>query len=372
MKLEFKADFEQTAAEWRKFWDGSNRRPAVSAIVPKPGVTPVAHPGAFAILPEQDPGPVIDQLLGWAATHDFLYEAIPFYYLQFAAEHFAALVGADLAFSATERGGWAVPFVTDLAHADIHFDRDGYWWRQTVEAAQALRERCDGKLLIAAPTLSANVDALAAICGTDRLLMAMVDEPEAVHAALEQVDRAHRDILEALAGLLDYDRLGSINRHGMYSPGRINVPQCDFSCMIGPDMFREFVMPYLQREMRRLDAVEYHLDGPDAIKHLEALCGLEELGVIQWVPGAGAPSQRPWDDLYQRIDDQGKGQLRHAGPEAAKQLWKQYRTRRLFLNLGGRSRADIDACVAELERLTPLKPDPVALQGKRMTQAAPW
>ncbi len=139
------------------------------------------------------------------------------------------MLGADLKFSETEPGGWAVPFVEDLASADIRFDREGEWWKRTVEFAQALRARCDGKLLIASNTLVSNLDALAAIYGPQNLLMAMLDNPDAVHRALAQIDRAHGEILDALAELLDYPRFGSITRHGLYSRGRVNVPQCDFS-----------------------------------------------------------------------------------------------------------------------------------------------
>jgi len=354
MELEFKKDFDAAVQQWRAFWQGENTRAAVYAELPKPGVTPVARP-RYASGATEDFEPIIDQLLAWAETHDFLADAIPFYYLEFAAEHFAALLGADLKFSETEPGGWTIPFVRDLEHAEIGFDRDGYWWKRTVEFAEALRARCDGKLLIASNTLVANVDALAAVYGADNLLIAMVENPDAVHSALEQIDRAHEEILEALAKLLDYPRFGSINRHGMYSPGRINVPQCDFSCMISPAMFREFVMPYLKREMQRLDAVEYHLDGPDAIRHLPELCSIEDLGVIQWVPGAGEAAERDWSDLYKRIDDLGKGQLRYARADEAKQLWQECRTRKLYLNLKGQSQAEIEDCLAELENATPNK-----------------
>ena len=348
--MEFKPDFNSAAEQWQRFWDGTNSRPAISAVVPKAGVVPVENPGWFSIMPGKDPGPAIGQLLGWAETHDFLCEAIPFYYLEFAADHFASLLGADLTFRESGQGGWAVPFVDDLDSADIHFDRDGRWWKHTVELAQALRARCDGKLMIASCSLVANVDALAAVYGAEKLLLAMVEEPDAVHRALTQIDQAHGEILDALSELLDYDRFGSINRHGMYCRGRINVTQCDFSCMIGPGMFGEFVVPYLRKELQRLDGGEYHLDGPDAIRHVEALCALDELDLIQWVPGAGEPSTRDWSSLYARIDELGKGQLRHGNSDEAISMWRELRNPKLYVILKAESRAAVEDCVAELEK----------------------
>ena len=356
MRLEFKSNFEDAAVQWEKFWKGQNTRPVISAILPKPRATPVEKPG-FASGANGDFAPVIDQLLAWAETHEFLADAIPFYYLEFAADHFAALLGADLKFTETEPGGWAVPFLKDISRAEIHFDHDGKWWRRTVEFAEALRARCDGKLLIASNTLVANADALAAVYGSQNLLLAMVENPDAVHRALAQIDRAHKEILDALAKLLDYPRFGSITRHGMYSRGRVNVAQCDFSCMISPAMFREFVLPCLRNEMNRLDAVEYHLDGPDALRHLETLCEINGLDVIQWVPGAGNGESRDWIWLFNRIDDLGKGQIFDGNPAKVKELWQKYRSRKLFFYLSAQSRAEVENCLAELEDVSHNKPE---------------
>jgi 5-methyltetrahydrofolate--homocysteine methyltransferase len=176
-----------------------------------------------------------------------------------------------------------------------------------------------------------------------------VDRPEAVHRALGQIDRAHAEIFDAFAELLEFSAYGSINRHGMYSTGRINLPQCDFSCLISPAMFREFALPYLTREFARMDGGEYHLDGPDAIRHLEALCSIEGLGVVQWVAGAARQGE-DWSELYRRIDCLGKGQIL-GGPVSALAQWSRELTAgRLFWNLHAGSRAEAEDAIA---RFTP-------------------
>ncbi|MDP6380638.1 MAG: hypothetical protein QF662_04760, partial [Phycisphaerae bacterium] len=298
MELEFKSDFEQAQQRWEEFWKGENPRPMISVVVPKPGVEPVAKP-PYASGAEGDFGPVIDRILRYGETHEFIGEAIPFYCLEFAADHFATLLGAGLRFAEGQEGGWPVHCVEDWDDADIRFRPETKWWERTAEFARAIRKRCDGKLLIASNTLVANLDALVALRGGQRLLWDMIERPDAVHRALERVTKAHGEILDALAHLLDYGSYGSINRHGMYSLGRINVPQCDMSCMISPAMFSEFALPYLRREMAHLDASEYHLDGPDALKHLEALSAIERLDIIQWVPGAGRAATQDWTQLHE-------------------------------------------------------------------------
>jgi hypothetical protein len=59
-------------------------------------------------------------------------------------------------------------------------------------------------------------------------------------------------------------------------------------------MFRESVFPYQVQALEDMDAADYHLDGPDAIRHLETICRHgEKLKTIQWVCGAGNQRRQP-------------------------------------------------------------------------------
>ena len=260
--------------------------------------------------------PIIDQIEAWAETHDFLGDAIPFAYVEWGADTFSGFLGADLKFGGST--AWSVPFVEDWRKVRIEFRRDGVWWQKTLEFFHALRNRFDGRLLINPPTLVANLDCLAAIRGIERLLLDLTEHPETIKRILEDVCRVHDEVLDAYATELDFAKYGSINIGGMYSAGRQSRPQCDMSCMISPSMFREFVIPCLKRESRTVDAMDYHLDGPGAVKHIEALSGIERLHTISFVPGAGH-EHCDWSEVFRQIDVCGKGQTRTAGKNEVKQ-----------------------------------------------------
>ena len=57
-----------------------------------------------------------------------------------------------------------------------------------------------------------------------------------------------------------------------------------------------------------LDRAVFHLDGPDAVRHLDSLLDTPEIHAIQWVPGAGALPMTRWIPLLQRIQAGGKSQ----------------------------------------------------------------
>ena len=342
----YKPDIDAAKQRWGTFWNGTNKRPMLSAILPKAGIKPVEKP-PYAVGHDGNFAPVLDQLKGWAETHEFLGEAIPYFYLEFAPDHFSSLLGADLSFPG-EGGGWPVHFVNDWENTELSFKRDGKWWRMTVDFAEAIKNCFGDNVMIAAPTLVANMDALVAVRGANDLLFDVVDQPDLIRRALDQVQNSYKEILDAFDGLFEYKRLGSITRHGIYSGGRISVPQCDLSCMLSGEMFREFVLPSLKAEMECLDAVEYHLDGKDAIRHLEDLCGIKKLDVIQWVPGAGNEIT-DWTWLYDKIDALGKGQILGADPDSAVSYIRKYKSKKLFFLLLVQSKQEFDDCAGLLE-----------------------
>jgi 5-methyltetrahydrofolate--homocysteine methyltransferase len=84
------------------------------------------------------------------------------------------------------------------------------------------------------------------------------------------------------------------------------ILQCDFSYMISPKMFKEFVLPELAATCRRLPHSIYHLDGVGEIPHLPQILSIPELGGVQWIPGDGKPDCAQWPEIYQSISRAGK------------------------------------------------------------------
>ena len=94
----------------------------------------------------------------------------------------------------------------------------------------------------------------------------------------------------------------------MWSPGNTGRFQCDFSAMLSPLLFDRFELPDLKRLCARHKHSIYHWDGTDALVHEKSILEIDDLDVVQWVPGAGQPMvhKEKWWPLYYRILDAGK------------------------------------------------------------------
>ena len=335
MELEFKPDFGIAKKSWQYFWRGESERPLFYGVLPKDGVTSVQRPRPYDCA-FGEIAPIIDQTLAWAASHEFLGDAIPSFMITFAPDHFAALLGAKIERSEAGKTNWVEPCLTSLDDVEIRFQREGHWWKRTVECIERFRERCDGKLIITGTHLQGSLDALVALYGTQPLLLDMALDPEKVHRALKHVDKAYQEVRKALAEVLDVPTWGSLNRFGMYSSGIIDVPQCDLSCMISKDMFDELELPYLTAEIAGTDASIYHLDGPDALQHTESLCAIDGLDMIQWMPGEGYYDD-DWSELNAKIDSLGKGQIFQGYYKLTaadiERIWETHTSRKLFFHV---------------------------------------
>ena len=79
----------------------------------------------------------------------------------------------------------------------------------------------------------------------------------------------------------------------------------------------------------------FHLDGPDAIRHLDALLELKELDAIQWVPGDGNPPARAWLAMLNKIQRAGKSVWISASPEDVHAILEELRPEGLMIHVEG-------------------------------------
>ncbi|MCG3147192.1 MAG: hypothetical protein PCFJNLEI_00630 [Verrucomicrobiae bacterium] len=205
---------------------------------------------------------------------------------------------------------WYEPVIHDPdTHPPLQLDRTGAWWHRHIDVlAHGVREN-HGRYLVGLPDLIENIDTLAQLRAGQLLLIDLLERPEWVKA---QIARINQLFFETYDAMLPYvrDPWGgtTFTAFGLWGPGKVAKVQCDFCCMISPDMFREFVVPALTEQCAWLDYSMYHLDGTNALQHLDALLAIEPLDAIEWTPQAGLPGggSPQWYDLYRRIKAAGK------------------------------------------------------------------
>ena len=304
-----KERMQKVISDHDRWWRGELGRPLIRASItdayprgpkPKAPILDQSNVHDFSWTPEE----IVEALEWELSSFEYLGDAYPVVDLApFGPGVLAAFCGATLDNSSGRV--WFFPCERDVTKLHIRYDPENKWARRVKDICRAGIERWQGDIIITMPDLGGILDVVASMCGTEELLYATVDEPEEVHRLILEAEQAWQEAYADFAKILAPQGCMT-NWNGILSAGTTYIPQCDFAYMIGPDMFREFVLETLRRDTERIENTIYHLDGIGQLAHVDMLLSLPKLRAIQWVPGDGKPGPETWGDLYEKICAAGK------------------------------------------------------------------
>jgi len=355
MDLDTKPDFPEALRRFEAWWDGEIvDRPPVTLHVKRdrpPSRTP--PPKQHDTLREKwlDVEYKLDCFEASLDGAVFLAETFPAFWPNLGPEVCSALFGCELKFS--ERSSWSIPAAESCREiADIQPDFENTYWRTILDATDLSIERGRGRWITALTDLHTNGDLLAALRDPQNLCLDLADDLDAVRAACDHVTtfypRIHDDLWSRIAAAGQPCTTWLPTLHA----GRSYATNCDFICMISPEMFQRTILPGIVEEMRYLERNIFHLDGPGALKHLDALLAQEELDAVQWVFGAGHGPAAAWPDVYQKIQAAGKSmQIPAEDLDDARAVMEHIRPEGAWFTIGGaHDRPAAEAFLRDTER----------------------
>lgn len=166
-----------------------------------------------------------------------------------------------------------------------------------------------GRYLVCTPDLGASADVLLNLRGSAQLCMDVVTRPETIQSAIDAIYVSWRRAFASLyANAVEFGA-GVTHWLGLWSNRPYVVPACDFNALVGPAHFQQLFLPEIARQAEAVGRAIFHLDGPDAARHIDALLDVPQIQAIQFTPGAGSPSALQWLDMLRKIQDSGRSLL---------------------------------------------------------------
>jgi len=310
----YKEDWEQAQARTLAWWEGEIvDRPCLQVTAPRSG-REKARDEALHRSPDisverwwTDADLIVERTAQLIESTYYGGEACPLFNPNLGPDLFAAYLGAPLRFLNTDTNWVEHPLDDYDRFGPLTLDESNRWWRLQLDLLARAQEAGRGRWITGIPDTHAGGDALSGLRGNARLCTDLYDRPEAVHAALRQLDAALTRAYDRYFSIVEVDSYGSSSGWlPSWTNGRANAVQCDFIALISPAQMREFILPSIVHEARLLDRAIFHLDGPDALSHLDTLLQTPEIHAIQWVPGAGREPMVRWIPLLRRIQAGGK------------------------------------------------------------------
>ncbi len=312
MSIDFDPErWDRLRETYRLWWAGELDRPIVPVELagrdpgrPKPDVPLLTQATCHQLdIPAEA---IVDRIDYELSTRYFLGDAYPrVNFDAFGPVVISAMLGARLDNSSGQV--WFSP-EQERPIAEIHFEFDpgNIWFQRIRDICLAGLERWQGEMLIGMPDLGGNLDILAVFRPGEALLLDLYDYPDEVKRLLDEAHTIWHRVVEEINGILQPANPGYSDWSGILTGQPSYMLQCDFSYMIGPDMFDAFAGPELEATCARLPRSFYHLDGVDALAHLDSILAIEALDGVQWVPGAGQPGCAHWPEVYRKIHAAGK------------------------------------------------------------------
>lgn len=327
-------DFEAVKQRFEGWWNREDIGRPLMHVTAARGTEPGPAPVPASLEAKYTDPEYLTRRLRWELERSVLLgDSFPNVSCDLGPGSFALYLGGQPDFR--EDTVWFRPCLEDASQfADLSYDEENPWWVRHRAILRRLKELAGDEYMVCIPDVIENADILSALRDPQELCYDVIDEPEAVAAGIERLDELYFKYYDALRDITaEPDGTVAYTCFQILGPERIAKIQCDYSALIGPETYRELIVPSLRKQCRNLRYSMYHLDGPDAIKHVDALMTIEELDALQWTCGAGQPDGacERWFPIYDKVRAAGKSlwiQLYDGGPaewaESTRRILKRY------------------------------------------------
>jgi hypothetical protein len=305
--MKYKENWEDTEKRFRAWWDRSSiGRPMMKVVARSNEPCEALEEAEKPKTPEElylNVDNNIKIYRNYCRTHKFMAESFPNFSVDLGPGSLALYLGSEPIFKWDTI--WFSECMDELEKGlKIKIDDDNFWWKKHFELISRAKELAKNDFPVNIPDMIENIDIMILMRGTQNVCFDMMDEPETVSEIISRIDDSYFHYYDKFYNAVKGKDLSSTYTvFDIWSPGRAAKIQCDFSAMMSPGQYREFAQPSLIKQSLKLDNVLYHLDGPDAIKHVDAVMEIKDIDALQWTCGAGQPdgSSERWFPIYEKV-----------------------------------------------------------------------
>lgn len=259
---------------------------------------------------------VLEQFRHYRDHTAYVADAVPTLFTNLGPGCLSACIGGN--YDLAEGTVWMDrrPVIEDWENCPpIFFDENSDLWQRLLQLQQKFST--DPEVCFTLTDLGGTLDILAALRSSENLLYDLYDYPEEVKELSSRINRIWLNAFD--------QQVETVRKTGMPFDTWMRIPsakpwyplQCDFSYMISPEHFEEFVLPDLILQAQHVERPVYHLDGIGELPHLDMILDIPGLVGIQWAPGAGqAPEwDEKWFPIYRKIQDKKKNLILRRGAD---------------------------------------------------------
>jgi hypothetical protein len=258
--------------------------------------------------------------------------------------------GAEFQYAA--RTVWVHPTIRDWDVNPVVFDTGCKLLEAHCRMLAHLCAHAGGRYLVGNYDHCGNADALAALRGSDNLMVDFLTEPERVKEGIRALQEIQKQTMNRFYEVLQPANGGTVNAWmcSFCEQKQIQL-QCDLSVMISPAVFEEFVLPGFDFYNDWPGRTIYHLDGMEQIRHLGMILSAKSVDAVQWTPVDGQPKTSEFLTELKRIQAAEKSLVIFPYPDEVELLSRELSHKGLLMKvLGAYTQDEADNLVKIVER----------------------
>lgn len=336
MSIIYKEDWEETKELYKAWWAHEYfGRCAISVTAPKKDPPDISSPpDAETVEQRWYDLDWISRQMDYILSHTYYGgEAFPVWNAGYCGvSSIPTFLGCPISLDMST--GWCDPILTDPETINFHslqLDESDAYYVFTMRMLECAVKESRGKSLPSIGAFGGCGDTLAALRGTEQLLIDCIERPEEVRAAEEFLMDMWYDFYDRCYKVIRDAAEGSTCWFDLWSPGKFYSAHNDFSYNISPEMFRNIFLPVIEQQTEFLDHTVYHVDGVNAFVHVDALLELPRLQAFQILPGAGKPSPLHYMDILKKVQAAGKNLHIGISPGEVEPALQELSARGLFI-----------------------------------------
>ena len=268
-------------------------------------------------------------------------ESIPFYFTNYGPGIMAAVFGVIPEFK-SNTVWFSLPVKPEdiIEHLEsIKLNQNNVWYSRLLRITETAAKRAGENYLISVTDIGGVLDILSSFLGPTNIILTMKRNPDIIDTCRAIISEKLLKVYDDLQNIISQFCDGCNCWLGVWSKKRWYALQSDFSAMLSPAWYNKIVLPDIVEQAEHMDYAIYHLDGPNALPHLDVLLNEPSITGIQWVPGAGnSPmGSKDWIPLYKKIQKAGKNLVIDSAPENISHLYNTLDPKGLYVRTFYRS-----------------------------------
>ncbi len=299
-------NWEIRKKRYEDYWNYKNNTPIIYLPSMKDKQTPI---------PEDKPSKLgywfdidfqIRQARAYFENTYFALDSYPHVSPSFGSDIMSTFLGLDMIYN--ETSAWVVHKDQPLERfTDFTLDTKNEFFVKMRDCLERyVHDAKNGDYIVGMVDLNTLIDGVSSLIGPDNLCLEIMDNPDEVKRVTMEHFNLYKQVYNIYNKIVTRYQKGNTNWLSVYSEIPWYFISIDFIVMLSSDHFDEFVRAPLQAMADFHERVLFHLDGENAIRHLDNILTVKELTGVQVQATPAAQSAELWIPQIKKIQKAGK------------------------------------------------------------------